>query len=68
VPRFFASLIEMGELPVGKDVWQDTTIELPADAPASWQNAFSDETIDEARRISVCDALRRFPIALLVSK
>ncbi|HJQ23345.1 MAG TPA: malto-oligosyltrehalose synthase [Blastocatellia bacterium] len=64
-PRLLVPLVGEDELPVG-EVWRDTTVELPKDAPAAWHNQFSDEALKATERIAVADALRRFPVALLV--
>jgi (1->4)-alpha-D-glucan 1-alpha-D-glucosylmutase len=66
VPRFLTSVVAEGELPVGQAAWGDTGIEMPADAPRAWRNAFTDEGVSGRRRIPVAEALRRFPVALLV--
>jgi maltooligosyltrehalose synthase len=34
-PRFFVGLVPPGERPLGKDIWQDTSIHLPPSAPRS---------------------------------
>ena len=65
-PRFLTSIVSENELPLGQDVWGDTSIEMPADAPRAWRNVFTGEVISAQGSISVAEALDRFPVALLV--
>ncbi|HEY9232716.1 MAG TPA: hypothetical protein VIS78_11240, partial [Blastocatellia bacterium] len=60
-----ASLVDEDELPLG-EVWRDTAVELPKDAPAAWRNLFTDESLNATKQVAIADALRRFPVALLV--
>lgn len=70
-PRLLTSVVKSGELPLGKVVWEDTSIEM-ADmevgdsAPGVWRNVFTDQTIDSAKSISIAEVFRHFPVALLV--
>ncbi|MEN3330825.1 MAG: (1-_4)-alpha-D-glucan 1-alpha-D-glucosylmutase [Blastocatellia bacterium] len=66
-PRLLVSLVGEDALPLG-EVWRDTAVELPADAPRAWRNVFTDESLNATKRIAVADALRRVPVALLVSE
>jgi (1->4)-alpha-D-glucan 1-alpha-D-glucosylmutase len=63
-PRLLASVVGEDQLPVG-DVWRDTTVELPEDAPRTLRNLFTDESLKATKRVAVADALRHFPVALL---
>jgi (1->4)-alpha-D-glucan 1-alpha-D-glucosylmutase len=67
-PRFLTQLIQPGELPLGKEVWQDTRIQLPADAPQQWQDAIAGETLSGNHSLAVGEILRSFPVALLVGQ
>ncbi len=66
-PRFLTSIVSENELPLGQEVWGDTKIEMPADAPRAWRNVFTNEAINWRRSFSVAEALGRFPVALLVT-
>jgi (1->4)-alpha-D-glucan 1-alpha-D-glucosylmutase len=66
-PRLLVPLVGDDELPTG-DVWRDTAIELPDGAPAAWRNLFTDEAVNAPQRLAVADALRRFPVALLIAR
>ena len=65
-PRFLTSIVSENELPVGQNVWSDTIVEMPEGAPRAWRNVFTDEVIKDQGRISVAEALRRFPLGLLM--
>jgi (1->4)-alpha-D-glucan 1-alpha-D-glucosylmutase len=65
-PRFLTSLVRPGEAPLGERVWEDTSIRLPRDAPATWHNAITDEVLRAQGEISVGEILAKFPTALLV--
>ncbi|HKS39619.1 MAG TPA: malto-oligosyltrehalose synthase [Blastocatellia bacterium] len=67
-PRFLTSIVSENELPLGQDVWSDTSIEMPADATRAWRNVFTDEVISGQGSISVAEALGRFAIALLIGE
>ena len=66
-PRLLASLVGEDALPLG-EVWGDTAVELPTDAPPAWRNVFTDESLNATKHLAVADALRRLPVALLVSE
>jgi (1->4)-alpha-D-glucan 1-alpha-D-glucosylmutase len=65
-PRLLVSLVGEDALPLG-DIWRDTAVELPTDAPRTWRNVFTAESLSATKQIVVADALRRLPVALLVS-
>jgi (1->4)-alpha-D-glucan 1-alpha-D-glucosylmutase len=67
-PRFLTSLVNPGDLPLGEPVWGDTGIRLPRDAPATWRNAITDETLHARGEIPVGDVLAHFPTAILVGR
>ena len=67
VPRFFVTLVDQGELPLGNEVWQDTKVLIPDSAPVKWSNTFTSEIIPGEHHIAVGQVLQHFPVALLVS-
>jgi (1->4)-alpha-D-glucan 1-alpha-D-glucosylmutase len=67
-PRLLASVVGERELPLGARVWLDTRIELPLDAPTTWEDSFSGEVIGSGAEIRLGDALSVFPAALLVGE
>src|SRR5205823_5240420 len=60
--------------PLGADVWGDTALALPADAPTCWRNVLTDETVAAERgaspingpALSLAGLLAHFPVALLI--
>ena len=66
-PRFLTSLVEPGELPLGDGIWEDTQLQLPPEAPSSWTNIVTAQTIPAEGTIRVGEALKHFPVALLIS-
>ena len=66
VPRFLASFMPQGSLPLGPEVWQDTRVRLPAEAPSDWIDAFTGAAIRaEGRELRVGEVLDAFPAGLL---
>jgi (1->4)-alpha-D-glucan 1-alpha-D-glucosylmutase len=66
-PRFFVGLVPLGELPLGRDIWQDTTIRLPPSAPTNWTNIITAQPLKHsASMLSVGEALAHFPVALAI--
>jgi (1->4)-alpha-D-glucan 1-alpha-D-glucosylmutase len=68
VPRLVAAMTARGRLPVGPS-WRDTTIGLPARAPARFGNVLSGNVV-EARDgvLRVDTALRALPLAVLTAR
>lgn len=65
VPRFVTSLVQPGQLPVGRHVWEDTRIGLPAHAPSNWQDAITGRPLRAQGEIPVADILATFPVSIL---
>ncbi len=68
VPRFLSHLVQEGDFPLGRQVWQDTGVVMPDGAPAHWQNVITGEVLSAGRTLLVGEALRRFPVALLLGE
>jgi (1->4)-alpha-D-glucan 1-alpha-D-glucosylmutase len=67
-PRFLASLIGEGELPFGLEVWGDTSLVLPEGISASWRDAMSDQAVEWGKGLRAGDALKYFPVSLLMGE
>jgi len=67
-PRFLASLVKPGESPTGQEVWQDTRITLPANAPSRWRDAITDSVLTARTNAFVGDILREFPVSILIAQ
>jgi (1->4)-alpha-D-glucan 1-alpha-D-glucosylmutase len=67
-PRFFTTLVQEGESPLGRGVWHDTVVSLGDNCPATWRNALTGEMVNSNGSLPVGLTLQRFPVALLVGK
>jgi (1->4)-alpha-D-glucan 1-alpha-D-glucosylmutase len=67
-PRFLTALVGEGQDPLGKNVWRDTAVMLPPEAPRSWRNIFTGQSIQGTPGFAVRDALQHFPVALLLGE
>ncbi|MEW6496159.1 MAG: malto-oligosyltrehalose synthase [Cyanobacteriota bacterium] len=67
-PRFFTSLIQPGEYPLGEKVWADTQLHLPQGSPSSWRNSITEQTLSGSGAIAISQILQHFPVALLLSQ
>lgn len=65
-PRLAVTLVEEGELPLGRGIWKDTNLLMNRNAPRSWRNAITDQTLKTEDRIYLGDVLEHFPVALLL--
>ncbi|BAY36235.1 malto-oligosyltrehalose synthase [Nostoc sp. NIES-2111] len=65
VPRFFTSLVQPGQTPLGESVWQDTHLQLP---PKTWYNPLTQQTLKTDNTLPISQALSHFPVALLISE
>ena len=66
-PRFLTRIVEENRFPLGREVWADTHILLPEDAPASLKEEITGMKLQCGRTMFVGDILSRFPCALLVN-
>jgi (1->4)-alpha-D-glucan 1-alpha-D-glucosylmutase len=71
VPRLLAGLVRPDELPLGRDVWGDTVLELPyEDEGRTYRNIFTGERVVTRRSavrsgLALAEVLSDFPVALL---
>jgi len=70
-PRFLVN-VAVNQLPLG-DVWMDTFVCLPRDAPKNWKETFTGESVFAKKLANdeglwVAELLRSFPVALLLSE
>lgn len=66
VPRFLSQLKKPFQ-PWRFIDWANTDIALPSDAPISWANVFTLQTVDSSHGLAARDVLGDFPVALLFS-
>jgi (1->4)-alpha-D-glucan 1-alpha-D-glucosylmutase len=72
VPRLLASVIPDAAAPPLGDVWLDTSVALPADAPTVFRDVFTGATIERERgntapTITVATLFAQLPVAMLVA-
>lgn len=68
-PRLVAGLVPEGRFPLGREVWGETRLRLPGEAPLRWRDAFSGSELESGEGgLPLGDILERFPAALLVSQ
>ncbi|MFA4904747.1 MAG: malto-oligosyltrehalose synthase, partial [Desulfobaccales bacterium] len=67
-PRFLSHLIQEGDLPLGRPVWQDTGVIMPDGAPVAWRNVITNEVVSAGQTLPVGGVLRSFPVALLLGE
>jgi (1->4)-alpha-D-glucan 1-alpha-D-glucosylmutase len=69
-PRLTAALTSPGQFPLG-DMWQNTFVRLPEEAPSKWRNLFEPRAAlsgsGKSQELKVSELLQRFPLALLES-
>lgn len=68
VPRFLTTLIEVGKMPLGKEVWQDTILELTNNNVTEWIDIFTKQSLPHSSKLPVAKILTQFPVALLISR
>ena len=67
-PRFLSHLIQEGDFPLGRQVWQDTEVIMPNGAPAAWRNVITSEVLSAGKALPVGDVLLSFPVAMLMGE
>jgi (1->4)-alpha-D-glucan 1-alpha-D-glucosylmutase len=66
VPRFFTTLCTPERFPLGKEIWQDTHIELKHVIAPEWNNELTGDAVTAPNgRVFLADALRHAPAAML---
>lgn len=66
--RHLTTLVKEGELPIGRQVWDDTHILLPKGVPALWKDAITTRGIEGRETLLICEVLKDFPVALLMGE
>lgn len=67
-PRFLTTLIQPEEMPLGEEVWGDTSLEFAGEIPSVWKNAITEQMIKTDGKLAIGEALKIFPVALLISQ
>ncbi len=66
VPRFLTPVIREGEYPLGLEIWGDTHIPLPEGISNRWTNVITGQYLNSNRILTIGEALKHFPVALLM--
>lgn len=61
-PRFLTTIIKPGQLPLGVEIWENTSLNLPN---KNWHNLIEDRTIG-GENLAVGEILHNFTVALLI--
>ncbi|MCY7385989.1 MAG: malto-oligosyltrehalose synthase, partial [Microcoleus sp. CAN_BIN18] len=67
-PRFLTGVVKPEEMPIGKQVWEDTHLELSEQMPSVWKDAITDQVVKSNDTLAIGDALGYFPAALLIGQ
>lgn len=67
VPRYFTTLVEERQKPVGSELWDDTRITLPGKVK-EWRNAITGECTKAEDNMPVGELLKNFPAGLLLGE
>jgi (1->4)-alpha-D-glucan 1-alpha-D-glucosylmutase len=71
VPRLIASLVNPGQMPIGKSIWGDGHLHVPR-GTQQWRNVLTDEVLDTASvgageaSLPLSRVFESFPVAVLV--
>jgi len=68
VPRFLTTVVEYGRLPLGPEIWQDTGVILPEQAPLLWRNVLTSQVLSGRQTLWAGEIFQHFPVALLMSE
>ncbi len=67
-PRLLSHIIQEGDFPLGRQVWQDTELTMPDGAPLECRNVITGEALSAGNVLPVGDILHSFPVALLMGE
>ncbi|HEY9297671.1 MAG TPA: malto-oligosyltrehalose synthase, partial [Phormidium sp.] len=67
VPRLLTNVVQEGEYPLG-EVWGDTQLKLPQGMPSAMKDAITSQSLIANGTVLIADALKHFPVALLISE
>lgn len=67
-PRFFTSLMEEGECPLGEKIWADTCILFPFSISGQWADSLTGQVMEGKKNLLVGEILQHFPVSFLFNK
>jgi (1->4)-alpha-D-glucan 1-alpha-D-glucosylmutase len=65
-PRLLTGVVENNQLPLGRSVWDDTSVVLPEGFPTRWGNVMAADGVQTEGTMFVGDVLDGFPAGLIV--
>ncbi|KAA9346144.1 malto-oligosyltrehalose synthase [Adhaeribacter soli] len=68
VPLHVSQISKPSVFPLGEQAWSSSAVQLPAGAPATWHNYFTDETITGNSSLKLSEVFASLPVALLISE
>ena len=66
-PRFFTSIIKEAKMPLGKEIWKDTCIQISDVMTCDFVDAITLQKLKCHGKIFIGEILSRFPVALLLN-
>lgn len=68
VPRLLSRIINPQQEPLGKAIWKNTQLDVPADGPKEWYNLFTEQSVSSPKKMAVAKILHQLPVALLLGQ
>ncbi len=65
VPRFLTKITSFNQLPLGKRIWNNSSILISSEFPSKWKNYITDKSFQADEKIYLADAFADFPVCLL---
>ena len=67
IPRLTSVLTKPGIFPLGKAVWEKTTLEMPKDSPKRFRSVFADQDIESSQgKLPLANVFSGFPIGVFL--
>jgi len=67
IPRLTSALTKPGIFPLGKAVWEKTTLEMPKDAPKRFRSVFTAQDIESSQgKLPLASVFSGFPIGVFL--
>jgi (1->4)-alpha-D-glucan 1-alpha-D-glucosylmutase len=70
VPKFASHLVKTGQWPLREQIWGNTHICLPEDAPDNWLQIFDGDSImtsQSENKLTLSRLFNKFPVSLLLN-
>ncbi|MGL5061673.1 MAG: malto-oligosyltrehalose synthase, partial [Microcoleus sp.] len=67
-PRFVTSVVAPEAMAIGKEIWEDTTLELPPEMPVIWHDAVTNQRLESDGTLEIGEVLKYFPAAMAIGQ